>query len=411
MFSSGSKRDQGDLADMASGLQIADGVSRRRSRAASRDCAAIEVIESLEAARDAWAELSPHAAVSPYQSHRFLSNWFETVGRRAGLEPFIIVARDPAGRPRALLPLCVGVRSGLRIAAFLGGRDSNFNLGLLHRNAAFDERSLRDILLAAARKLPKPPDLVYLRHQPRRFDGVANPLAFSTAIPSASFAYGRSLPASVDALTASLAKDARKKLRRKEARLAEFGEVVYEHAATGERARAILSALVQQKSARFAQVGLDNILDAGVIELLERASAESGEGALEAHGLSVGGRIVATYVGLVRNGRFSAMMNSFDMDEEIARNSPGELLLHALMRNLVDRGFTAFDLGVGEARYKNAVCDETIELCDVVMATRWRGVPAALLLSVFLRSKRLVKQSRRAKVFAEAWRQLLHAKA
>jgi hypothetical protein len=45
------------------------------------------------------------------------------------------------------------------------------------------------------------------------------------------------------------------------------------------------------------------------------------------------------------------------------------------------------------------------------MATRWRGVPAALLLSVFLRSKRIVKQSRRAKAFAEASRRLLHAKA
>jgi CelD/BcsL family acetyltransferase involved in cellulose biosynthesis len=111
------------------------------------------------------------------------------------------------------------------------------------------------------------------------------------------------------------------------------------------------------------------------------------------HALSVGGRIVAAYAGVVRGARFSAMINSFDMDEEIARSSPGDLLLHALMRNLVGRGMTAFDLGAGEARYKNAVCDETIELCDVIAPISAQGALAAPLFSAFLRLKRRVKQT------------------
>jgi CelD/BcsL family acetyltransferase involved in cellulose biosynthesis len=68
-------------------------------------------------------------------------------------------------------------------------------------------------------------------------------------------------------------------------------------------------------------------------------------------------------------------------------------LLQALLRNLVSRGFTHFDLGVGEARYKNAVCDETIELCDVVVPVTLKGALAAPLLATFVAAKRKIKQN------------------
>jgi CelD/BcsL family acetyltransferase involved in cellulose biosynthesis len=93
------------------------------------------------------------------------------------------------------------------------------------------------------------------------------------------------------------------------------------------------------------------------------------------------------------DGRFSALANSYDTDEEIARCSPGDILLRAVMRDLVERGFAYFDLGVGEARYKEAVCDETIALYDLVMPVTTRGALAAPLLRIFLDCKRRVKQT------------------
>ncbi|MCX7898917.1 MAG: GNAT family N-acetyltransferase, partial [Methylocystis sp.] len=92
-------------------------------------------------------------------------------------------------------------------------------------------------------------------------------------------------------------------------------------------------------------------------------------------------------------GRFSAMLNSFDMDPAIARASPGELLLHALMRDLVSRGMTYFDLGAGEARYKQTVCGDRIALCSATLGVTRKGMVAAAALSTYLRAKRLLKRS------------------
>lgn len=362
--------------------------------AVSTDPRTIEIFNRAEDARPIWESLYSLAAVSPYQSFRFLSVWTDTVGRDHALEPFILLMRAPTGEPRALLPFGVEKVGPLRIASFLGGRESNFNLALIHPDTHLAESELRALLLEAARKAPRGPDLYYLRNQPRRFDGVDNPLAFRCARPSASAAYGLALPKTAEELAARLSKDTRKKLRKKEAKLAELGELRYEHRPVGLRAEAVLSALIEQKSARFADLGVDGLFHApGMRELVRRLAFSTGDGAMELHALSVGDRIVATYAGFVRGGRFSAMLNSFDADETIARSSPGELLLHALMRDLVARGMTHFDLGAGEARYKNSVCDETIALCDTVTPVTWKGVLAAPLLSAFLRVKRQVKQS------------------
>jgi CelD/BcsL family acetyltransferase involved in cellulose biosynthesis len=345
----------------------------------------VEISRDFETTRDDWATLASRARpINAYQSYDFLRNWFETFGRSAGVTPFIVVARK-AGRPVALLPFCRQQRAGLGIGQFLGGRESNFNLPLLDPGAGYDAPRLRRLLRDAAARAPERIDVFYLRNQPRRLDGAANPLAFANARPSASFAYGVTLPAREEELAARLSKDARKKLRKKEQRLAELGPLVYEHQATGARAQAIIDALIRQKSDRFAGLCVDDLR-----ALLTPRADGAG---FELHALRVGDRIVATYAGLARDSRFSAMVNSFDMDPEIARASPGELLLHALMRHLVSRGFERFDLGAGEARYKQSVCDETIELCDAVVPVSPMGHIAAPLLSAYLRLKRRAKRS------------------
>jgi CelD/BcsL family acetyltransferase involved in cellulose biosynthesis len=354
----------------------------------------IEIFDRFADARADWLELFALAPASAYQSCDYVSAWFETIGRAEQQEPFIIVARGADGRPLALLPLARVALAPLQLGLFMCGRESNFNLGLFRPGAGYDETAARRLLLEAARQAKRPIDLYYLRNLPRRFDGALNPLASCGAPPSASFAYGATLPGDQAALKARVSKDTRKKLRKKESWLAELGEVRYEHRASGARALEIVRSLLAQKSARLAAMGVSSSFDNSAMRaFLERLGASGGDGALELHALSVSGRIVATYAGLVHRGRFSALLNSFDADEKVARSSPGDLLLHALLADLVARGITKFDLGAGEARYKNAVCDETIELCDLIAAATWKGALAAPLFTALLRAKRRVKQT------------------
>ncbi len=78
--------------------------------------------------------------------------------------------------------------------------------------------------------------------------------------------------------------------------------------------------------------------------------AASGENpAMEVHALRLaeGGRILAVFGGAVNATRYSGMMTSFDADPEVGRFSPGDLLLHHLVREQTARGRLSFDLGVG----------------------------------------------------------------
>ena len=161
------------------------------------------VFDRLADAREDWTVLRETADVSPYQNYDFVAAWFETIGRARALEPMIVVARRSDGRPLALFPLATREAAGLRVAEFLCGRESNFNIGLFHPGGGLDWRGL---LLAAARGRPKPPDLLYLRNQPRGFGAFENPLLGRDACPSPSFAYGTALPADVDALDCQTSK-------------------------------------------------------------------------------------------------------------------------------------------------------------------------------------------------------------
>jgi CelD/BcsL family acetyltransferase involved in cellulose biosynthesis len=348
----------------------------------------LQVFDRLSDARADWIALCETATVSPYQNYDFVAAWSETIGRARRLTPMIVVARGADGRPLALFPLATRAAAGFRVAEFLCGRESNFNIALLHPDAGLDARGL---LLAAASGIPRPPDLLFLRNQPRRLGAIENPLLGRDSRASPSFAYGAALPARADALDQRVSKASRKKLRKKEKRLTELGALVLEHRANGARAREIIAALIAQKTARLAPLGASGVFEAPEMRaFIERARDA---GVIEIHALRLSGRIIATYVGLAMDGRFSALANSYDMDSEIARCSPGDILLHALLRNLVERGFASFDLGVGEARYKEAVCDETIELFDLVIPVTPRGALAAPVLRAFLDGKRLVKQT------------------
>ena len=354
---------------------------------APADDLALDVFASFEAAREDWELLFAGAPASAYQSFGFARDWFESLGRSRGMRPMIVVARHAEdARPLALLALATSRLGPLRIAQFVGGKESNFNLGLVATDARLDAAAMRSLLRRAARAAGV--DLYRLGNQPQVFDGVANPLALPGAVPSPSFAYGASLPARADELEARFSSDARKKLRKKQARLEKMGALAFEHRATGERAREILEALLAQKAERLRDPSF--ALGAMRDFVLARCG-----GALEAHALTLDGRVVATYAGFVHRGRFSAMLNSFAEEEEIARSSPGDLLLHSLLRDLVARGVSRFDLGVGEARYKNAVCDETIALVDVVLPATTAGAVVAPILAALTQAKRAIKQNPR----------------
>ena len=356
-------------------------------------CARVEVHADAAAVEGAWADLE-RASCSIYQTRRFLQPWAETLGRRHGLRSCYVLARDKDGRPLALFCLGLRRRGPLTLATMLGGKDANLQLPLVHPGSGWTRATLRSLLRDAAR-LAGADAFVFL-NQPHDLGGVTNPLALLAHGDSPSAAWGTRLPGTADGLfAAKLSKDARKKLRKKEAKLAALGPLRHLVATTREERAAVLEAFLAQKTARFDERGIASEFGSSPMRaFIERAAASEPPG-IELHALLVGERIVATYGGAAQGGRWSGMFNSFEADEAIARSSPGDLLLLRIVEHCCARGFQAFDLGVGEARYKQALCDEPIALFDAAIGFGPLGSTAAALVLARQAAKRRIKRSPR----------------
>lgn len=375
--------------------------------------ARVEIMTDFESARPAWAEIRAHAIASPYQSFEFAFHWHKTFGAPRGVRTWIVAARDEAGALCALLPLGQVRRGPLHIAAFLGGRLANFHMGLFRAGVDWTPADVAALLREAAALARPRIDAFTFANQPVVWGGAANPLAGLAHQPSPSFAYASALPDSFALWRdAHFSKSTKKKLRKKAQRLEAFGPLAHRRAGDAEASREIIEALLTQKRARMRTLGLPDEFGgertlALLTELSTRTRADAEAPILELHALSAGTRIIATFAGVADAGRLSGLFLSHDGDREVAASSPGELLIAEIVRDAIDRGFVGFDLGVGEARYKNECCEITVALFDSAFGISPLGRLAAAAFLFGRRLKQRVKRSKRLYRLAVRARSLL----
>jgi CelD/BcsL family acetyltransferase involved in cellulose biosynthesis len=356
----------------------------------------VEIFRDPRQALDAWRALAPERLGSFYQSETFLLNWLEVYG--ATVEPFFIVARDALGAPVALLPLGVRRYGPFRVAQFLGGREANYNLGLFRDPENFAADDLRALLRAAAHA-PGGPHVYRLLSLPKIWNGAENPLVRLPHRPAASPAYCTALAADAEALlTEKLSADTRKKLRKKEKRLGELGALHYSRADTLEKAERALDLFFAQKQQNYS------LGDKGDRAALRRFYGLLATQGLELHILALGERPIAILAAALNGDRLQGLFNSFDPDPEIARSSPGDLLLTRILRDCCARGLRTFDLGLGEARYKMMFCGQREEMADVLFAPGLAGAAAKPAFAGFLAAKAAIKNNPKLWVAIQTFR-------
>ena len=113
---------------------------------------------------------------------------------------------------------------------------------------------------------------------------------------------------------------------------------------------------------------------------------------IELYAASVGDTIIATFGGIVADGRFSGMFNSI-AGAEFRNYSPGELLLANVIRMCCERGLDRFDLGIGDAAYKQVYCKDAEALYDSVIPITAAGQVVAPIWRAGLALKGKVKKS------------------
>ena len=357
--------------------------------------ARVAIFDDIADAEAPWRALEQgDSLLTPYQHHNFLKLWQAHVGDAAGVRPFIVVAYNAAGAPLFLWPLGRRTLAGLRVVEFLGGKHANFNMALWRRDAA--ARIDADELRAALPHLAGQADLLMLVNQPLTWAGTTNPFALLPQQRSANYGFSGALIPDFEALLRARTNSAtRKKMHKKERALAGYGNVRFERATGAVEIRRMLDAFFKQKSARMRALGVPDVFgEPGVRRFIEAAATEPGahgEPLIELYALSLDDIIVATMGGIVGEGRFCAMFNSI-LPGHYAAESPGEQLMVQLVRHCCERGLDAFDLGIGESRYKNLFCEDAEPLFDSYLPLSPAGRLLAVAFRVAATVKRAIKQ-------------------
>ncbi|MGJ3264532.1 MAG: GNAT family N-acetyltransferase [Salinarimonas sp.] len=369
----------------------------RTAAHAAADEATIVVHDGLASAREAWVPLEAHCLASPYQAFAWQSA-FAAHALGAGATVHVAVLHEPqTKRPVLIMPLAVGRRGLLSVASALGGKHANFHLPLFCPQARplLTPAAMRAHLGTIGRAIGV--DAFAFVNLPRTWLGQPNPLVLPGARPAASDAYWSAFAdRPQDGPAAPLSAETRKKLRKKERGLAQLGPVAASRATSAAEVGRTLEAFFALKSRRMGALGLPNPFDdRGTRDFLRAAADPDGPGrpAMTLWRLCVGERIAAVFGAACDGVRASGMITAFDDAPEIARATPGDLLMLSVIEELRAEGYDSFDLGVGEARYKGHFCDRTEEMLELTLPVSIAGRAFAAKAGVAGRVKRWAKGS------------------
>jgi len=298
--------------------------------------ARVDIISDLAASEPVWRALeAPEHVSTPYQRFDLLNAWQSHVGTTENATPFIVVARDAALRPLLLMPLTLRHAFGVRVATFMGGKHTTFNMPLMDRDFAARANAGDLHALLAGLRDHRAVDVLAFAQQPLQWREIANPLAYLPHQPSVNDCPVLLMPPDA-APTALLSNSFRKRLKSKEKKLQAQPGYRYIVADSDIEITELLDWFFRTKPVRMAEQQLPNVFAEPGVEEFVRAACMArlgcGRRVIEIHALRCDAEIIALFAGVADGGRFSMMFNTYTLSEN-ARWSPGLIL----MRSIIDR--------------------------------------------------------------------------
>ena len=379
---------------MAAAIESRTAKSRSWSQASR--IGSVDIVHDLVQAEAIWRGLEDQQQFStPYQRFDFLGLWQRQVGKREGLQPFIVIAYDGERRPLLLLPLTLRRKFGVRTACFMGGKHSTFNMALWDRDFAAGATAGDLAALISAIRERSEADVLALSQQPLRWRDLPNPMALLPNQPSANDCPLMTIVPG-EPPTARVSSSFRRRLKGKERKLQTLPGYRYGVAATDAEVGRLLDWFFQIKPLRMAEQRLPNVFaDPGVEDFVRAACLTplaSGGHVIDIHALECDDEVIAIFAGVADGHRFSMMFNTYTMSEN-SRYSPGLILMRSIVDHHAEAGYRALDLGIGSDDYKRLFCKSDEPIFDSFIPLSLRGKPAAAAMSGLISAKRLVKHN------------------
>ncbi|MFT4096963.1 MAG: GNAT family N-acetyltransferase [Rhodoblastus sp.] len=339
----------------------------------------VDACENLAAVRDDWAALEATGRLTPFQTRAWLEPWYATVAPHFAVAPLILRVRDRrSGALLMMLPLARRRESGVRIVEFADLGVSDYHAPLFAPEMSeLGERAAA--LWSQVRAALRPADLFRFEKAPRRVDGLRNPLLDIARRQMSFSAWEVALPADRAAFDAGFPdRTFLRELARKNRRIAGRGEVRFAEACTPEDQRRAFDVLCEQRAARFAELGRDDILQRAPFRVFyEKVALAARDRIGRLFTLSVDDEIVATIFGLARNGCFCMILSTIG-GERWKSASPGNVSMDRLVSHLICEGGGVLDFTIGDEAYKRSFGAVAQPLSAGVASLSWRGSPYAI---------------------------------
>jgi CelD/BcsL family acetyltransferase involved in cellulose biosynthesis len=379
------------------------GVSRTNGGAPtllSCDDVRLELYDDLVPLERLWRVFQAQADGTAFQSFEWLSTWHRHIGRREGARPVVVIGRGVSDDVLFLLPLALSSRSFGRELTWLGSDLCDYNGPFLAPEysriipPAQSALLMRRVfgLLRQDRRFTH--DLIRLEKMTEAVGAQPNPLLALPTTLHPSGAYRVMLGTDWETFYREKRSSAtRQRDRAKRRKLSQLGDVRIVHPVDDNDILATLDALVAQKAASFARMGVRNIFARPGYLGFYRALATDPATRHVVHvsRLQVGEESGAVNLGLVFRDRYYYVLASY-ADSEATRFGPGAAHLRDIMQYAIGCGIKVFDFTVGDESYK-LDWSEQDKLYDHIAGVTPLGRATAALLRRKAALKRQVKQS------------------
>jgi CelD/BcsL family acetyltransferase involved in cellulose biosynthesis len=352
--------------------------------------------DDLKAIENEWRAFEERADCTVFQTFDWLSAWLRHIGVREGGKPVVVIGRYQGA---ILFVMPFAFHPDGRKIGWLGTSLCNYNGPLLARDFSRQVSPAQFLKIwSQVRRLLRSAmgyDVIDLEKMPDTIGEQPNPFCALAITPHVNNAYIATLSGDWETFyAAKRSSNTRRSDRKKQRRLAECGEVRFLTAAGRDEVERTLDVLIEEKTASYAKLGVDNMFNRPGYRDFFLDLATGAQSARLAHlsRLDVGNETAAANFGLGYRGTYISLLAGYN-DGELGRFGPGSLQLLEMFQYAFDRGLKTFDFTIGDEPYKRDWFDIEMKLYDHAAAATLRGwmtiTPARTMRAI----KRVVRQN------------------
>jgi CelD/BcsL family acetyltransferase involved in cellulose biosynthesis len=315
----------------------------------------VELVAGGNLATADWPSIADDRDLRMYifQSREFLDIWQDTIGKASRVEPCFVVVRDADRRPVLYLPLIIETKFNVRLLRFMDCGVADYNAPIVAADRTLSRQEFHDVWADVLALLPGF-DVIDLKKIASDVAGAVNPLTYLDCTPFGDSGHAIALTRLRDQTdTRRAVVRLRRKLQTHAKGLSQIGEPRFIVNPDAAEAAPVAERLLELKRQKFQRTSTPDFLSAPGVERFYREMMSPGRLGTIAHlsALTIGDTVASAHLGFIGRGRFYYIFPAYDT--AFGRYRVGHLLMQHLIDQSVAQDFDAFDLGIGDASYKN----------------------------------------------------------